>query len=140
MNKSLRWKLILACVLIFLAGAACGFFGAIHMHQVFFAHMAADSMAQHMKERMRMELKLTPDQMQKISPIIDRAAFQLKAARDQTMRNVHEIFSQTHHEIQPFLTPEQRAKLEEMEKRHRRLLHRHGFVPPGPPPPTPPGD
>ena len=56
MNKSLRWKLILAFVLIFLAGAACGFFGAVHMHRVFFAHMAPDSMAQHMKERMRVEL------------------------------------------------------------------------------------
>ena len=33
MNKSLRWKLIVAFVLIFLAGAACGFFGAVHMHE-----------------------------------------------------------------------------------------------------------
>ena len=54
-------------VLVFLAGAACGFFGAVHMHQVFFARMAPDSMAQHLKERMRVELRLTPDQMQKIS-------------------------------------------------------------------------
>jgi len=137
MNKSLRWKLILAFVLVFLAGAACGFFGAVHMHQAFFAHMAPDSMAQRMKERMRVELNLTSEQMQKISPIIDRAASQLKATRDQTMRSVHEIFSQTHHEMQPLLTPEQRIKLEEMEKRHSRLLHRHGFRPPGPPPPTP---
>jgi len=138
MNKSLRWKLILAFVLIFLAGAACGFFGALHVRQVFFAHMAPDSMAQHMKERLRAELRLTPDQMQKISPIIDRAASQLKATREQTMRSVHDIFSQTHHEIQPLLTPEQRIKLQEMEKRHRRLLHRHGFTPPGPPPPASP--
>jgi len=134
MNKSLRWKLILAFVLIFLAGAACGFFGAVHMHRVFFAHMAPDSMAQHMKERMRVELRLSPEQMQKISPIIDHAASQLKTTRDQTMRSVHEILSQTHHEMQPLLTPEQRTKLEEMEKRHRRLLHRHGFMPLGPPP------
>ena len=141
MNKSLRWKLILAFVLIFLAGAACGFFGAVHMHRVFFAHMAPDSMAQHMKERMRVELRLTPEQMQKISPIIDRAASQLKTTRDQTMRSVHEILSQTHHEMQPLLTPEQRIKLEEMEKRHRRLLHRHGFMPLGPSPsPSPSGD
>jgi Spy/CpxP family protein refolding chaperone len=140
MNKSLRWKLILAFVLIFLAGAACGFFGAVHMHRVFFTHMAPDSMAQHMKERMRVELRLTPDQMQKISPIIDRAASQLKTTRDQTMRSVHEILSQTHREMQPLLTPEQRIKLEEMEKRHRRLLHRHGFIPPGPPSPSPSGD
>ena len=142
MNKSLRWKLIVAFVLIFLAGAACGFFGAIHMHQAFFARMAPGSMAQHMKERMRAELKLTPDQMLKISPIIDRAASQLTMAREQTMRSVHEIFNQTHREMQPLLTPEQRVKLEEMEKRHSRLLHRHGFMPPGspPPPPPPPGD
>ena len=138
MNKSLRWKLIVAFLLIFLAGAACGFFGAIHMHQAFFARMAPGSMAQHMKERMRAELKLTPDQMLKISPIIDRAASQLTMAREQTMRSVHEIFSQTHREMQPLLTPEQRVKLEEMEKRHSRLLHRHGFIPPGPPPPPPP--
>jgi Spy/CpxP family protein refolding chaperone len=137
MNKSLRWKLIVAFVLIFLAGVACGFFGALHMHQAFFARMASDSMAQHMKERMRAELKLTPDQMQKISPIIDRGASQLKTARDQTMQSVHEIFSEMHREMQPLLTPEQRSKLKDMEERHRRLLHRHGFVPPGPPPSPP---
>jgi len=139
MNKSLRWKLILAFVLVFVAGAACGFFGAVHMPQIFFTHMPPDSMARHMKERMRVELRLTPEQMQKIAPIIDRAASELKTTRDQTMRSVHEIFSQTHHEMQPFLTPEQRGKLEEMEKRHGRLLHSHGFMPPGPMPP-PPGD
>jgi Spy/CpxP family protein refolding chaperone len=137
MNKSLRWKLILAFLLVFVAGAACGFFGAVHMHQAFFAHMAPDSMAQHMKQRLRAELRLTPEQMQQISPIIDRAGDQLKTTREQTMRSVHEIFSQMHHEIQPFLTSEQRGRLEDMEKRHRRLLHRHGFMSPGPPPPSP---
>jgi Spy/CpxP family protein refolding chaperone len=139
MNKSLRWKLILAFVLVFVAGAACGFFAAFHMHQVFFAHMAGNSMAQHMKERLRTELRLTPDQVQKISPIIDRAASQLKTTREQTMRDVHDIFSQTHREMEPFLTPEQRAKLAQLEERHRRLLHHHGFMPPGPLPP-PPGE
>ena len=135
MNKSLRWKLILAFVLVFFAGAACGFFGAFHMHRAFFARMAPGSMAQHMKERLRAELRLTPDQMKKISPIIDRAASQLKTTRAQTMRSVHDIFIQSHQEMQPFLTPEQRSKLAEMEKRHRHILHRHGFMPPGPPPP-----
>jgi len=35
MNKSLRWKLILAFVLVFLAGVACGFFGTLHAHDLF---------------------------------------------------------------------------------------------------------
>ena len=131
MNNSLRWKLILAFVLVFLAGAACGFFGALHVHH-FFARMDSGAMAQHLKQRLRAELKLTPEQMQKISPIIDRAASELKTKREQTMRDVHEIFKQAHREMQPFLTPEQRTRLQELEKRHRHLLHRHGLT--GPPP------
>ena len=136
MNKSLRWKLILAFVLVFLAGVACGFFGTLHTHY-FFARMDSESMAQHMKQRLRAELKLTPQQMQQISPIIDRAASQLKTKREQTMRDVHEIFEQTHRDMQPFLTPEQRTRLEELEKRHRHLLHRHGFMAHGAQPPSP---
>ena len=133
MNNSLRWKLILAFVLVFLAGAACGFFGALHVHH-FFARMDSGAMAQHLKHRLRAELKLTPEQMQKISPIIDRAASELKTKREQTMRDVHEIFEQAHREMQPFLTPEQRTRLQELEKRHRHLLHRHGLMAPGPSP------
>src|SRR6476469_2759298 len=131
MNNSLRWKLILAFVLVFLAGGACGFFGAFHVHH-FFARMDPGSMAQHLKQRLRAELKLTPEQMQKISPIIDRAASELKTKREETMRDVHEIFEQAHREMQQFLNPEQRTRLEELEKRHRHLLHRHGLMAPGP--------
>ena len=140
MNKSLRWTLLVAFVLVFLAGTLSGFFGAARMHHLFFSRLGSDSMAEHMKKRLRLELKLTPDQMEKISPIVDRAASQLKAQREQTMRSVHEIFSETHREMEPLLTPEQRTRLEEMEKRHQRLLHRHGFIAPGPPPPPEPGD
>jgi Spy/CpxP family protein refolding chaperone len=134
MNKSLRWKLILAFALVFLAGVACGFFGTVHA-RYFFARMDSKSMTQHMKQRLRAELELTPQQMQQISPIIDHAASQLKTKREQTMHDVHEIFEQTHRDMQPFLTPEQRTKLEQLEKRHRHLLHRHGFMAHGPPPP-----
>src|SRR5438067_3689830 len=136
MNKSLRWKLVLSFVLVFLAGAACGFFGALHAHY-YFTRMDPGVMAQQMKQRLRVELKLTPEQMQQISPIIDRAASQLKTKREQAMRDVHEIFEQTHRDMQPFLTPEQRTRLEHLEKRHRHLLHRHGLMAPGPPPPPP---
>ena len=102
MNNSLRWKLIFAFALVFLAGAACGFFGAFHVHH-FFARMDSGSMAQHLKKRLRAELKLTPEQMQQISPVIDRAASQLKTKREQTMHDVHEIFAQAHRDMQPFL-------------------------------------
>jgi Spy/CpxP family protein refolding chaperone len=135
MNKSLRWKLIVAFVLVFLAGAACGFFGAIHGTRWFFIHGHPGSLAEHMKRQLKLELRLSPQQLEQISPIIDRTTSQLDAKREQTMLDVHEIIERAHHEIEPLLTPEQRTRLEQMEQRHRRMLHRHGFMPPGPPPP-----
>jgi hypothetical protein len=138
MNAALRWKLILAFVLVFLAGVACGFFGAFHGAGWIFGRSHTGSLAEHMKRHLERELRLNPQQDQQISPILDHASSQLEAKREQTVRDVHEIFEQTHREMQPFLTPEQRTKLEQMERRHRHLLHRHGFMPPGPP--SPPDD
>ena len=133
MNKSLRWKLILAFVLVFFAGAVCGFFGAMHSGRWIFARAHSGSLAEHMKRQLQWELRLTPQQVQQISPIIDRATSQLQAKREQTMRDVHNIFEEAHRQMQPFLTPEQRSKLEQIVQRHRRMLLHHRFVEPGPP-------
>jgi Spy/CpxP family protein refolding chaperone len=135
MNSSLRWKLILAFVLVFFAGIACGFFGAFHGARWMFGHPHHGSVAEHMKRHLRAELNLTPQQMEQISPIVDRAASELEAKREQTMREVRNIFEETHRDITPFLTAEQQRKLVELEQRHRRRLHRHGFMPPPGPPP-----
>ena len=135
MNSSLRWKLILAFVLVFFAGIACGFFGAFRSAPWMFGHRHHGSVAEHMKRHLRTELNLTPQQMEQISPIVDRAASQLEAKREQTMREVRNIFEETHRSITPFLTPEQQTKLDKLEQRHARRFHRHGFMPPPEPAP-----
>ena len=137
MNSSLRWKLILAFVLVFFAGVACGFFGAFHGARWMFRHPHYGSVAEHMKRHLRTELNLTPQQMEQISPIVDRAATQLEAKREQTMREVRGIFEETHRAITPFLTAEQQTKLGELEQRHHRRFHRRGFMRPPPPGPSP---
>ena len=135
MNSSLRWKLILAFVLVFFAGIACGFFGAFRGAPWMFGHPHHGSVAEHMKRHLRTELNLTAQQMEQISPIVDRAASQLEAKREQTIREVRNIFEETHRGITPFLTAEQQRQLDELEQRHRRRLHRHGFMPPAGLPP-----
>ena len=135
MNSSLRWKLILAFILVFFAGVACGFFGAFRGGPWMFGHRHHGSLAEHMKRHLRIELNLTPQQMEQISPIVDRAASQLEAKREQTMREVRNIFEETHRSITPFLTPEQQTKLDKLEQRHARRFHRHGFMPPPEPAP-----
>jgi Spy/CpxP family protein refolding chaperone len=134
MNNSLRWKLVVAFVLVFLAGATTGFFGAAHFgHALFFRHAAAGSIANHLKKHLRAELKLTPQQVEKISPIVDQASRQLEAKREETGRQVRAIFEQMHASISPILTPEQRELLDQMEQKHRQMVRRHGFPPPPPP-------
>jgi Spy/CpxP family protein refolding chaperone len=135
MNTALRWKLVLAFVLVFLAGGAVGFFGAIHLgHPPFFHHVSSNSIAQHMKDHLQAELKLTPQQIEQISPMIDEATSNLEAKREQTGREVRVIFEEMHKRISPLLTPDQQKRLEQMEQRHRQMMHRRGFKPPPPPP------
>ena len=133
MNTSLRWKLILAFVLVFLAGGAVGFFGEIHLgHPLFFHHGSSSSIAQHMKEHLRAELKLTSQQVEQISPIVDEATSNLEAKREQAGREVRAIFEDMHKRISPLLTPEQQKRLQEMEQRHRQMMRHRGFQPPPP--------
>ena len=62
---------------------------------------------------------MTPEQVAKISPIIDKTAGQLAEIRKETGRRVHEIIIGAHREMAANLTDDQRLKLQEIEARHR---------------------
>jgi hypothetical protein len=85
-----------------------------------------------MKERLHSELSLTPEQMAKISPIVDNMAAQLEQIRMETGKKVHQTFMEAHREMGQGLNEEQRAKLEKMERQHRTFHGLHGGH--GPPP------
>ena len=83
-----------------------------------------------MKERLRAELNLTPEQVAKISPIIDKTAAQLRDIRRDTGQRVHQLMAEAHRQIAVNLTDEQRQKLQQSEERHRRWRHHHFHEPP----------
>jgi Spy/CpxP family protein refolding chaperone len=124
MNPSLKWKLIVGFVLVFVAGGMTGaFFGASHARHLFFGtHRTV--LGERMRNRLRWELHLTDEQVAKISPIADKAAAQLEEIRKSTGRRVRETILEAHREMAADLTPEQRAKLQEIESHHQ---HWHGF-------------
>ncbi|PYL05562.1 MAG: hypothetical protein DME33_16145 [Verrucomicrobia bacterium] len=66
---------------------------------------------------------MTPEQVAKISPIMDKAAAQLEEIRRTTGRRVRETFAEAHREMATDLTEEQRVKLQEIEARRRRWPH-----------------
>jgi Spy/CpxP family protein refolding chaperone len=110
-------------LLVFLAGGATGIFVtmAVGHHFMVGHHVFA---AQAMKNRLQWQLRLTDEQMAKISPIIEKTGTQLEEIRGDTGRRVREAIAQAHQDIAPILTPEQKERLQQMEQRQRRWMHR----------------
>src|SRR5205807_8217221 len=133
MNSALKWKLIAGFLLVFLAGGATGVFvSAATAHRFLLGAHHHGFAAQAMKNRLQWQLKLTDEQMAKISPIIEKTGAKLEEIRGDTGRRVRDTIAESHREIAPFLTPEQQQRLKQMEERHRRWFqaHRQGRVTP----------
>ena len=128
MSAALKWKLIAGFVLVFIAGGVTGvFLSAAVARHCLLAPVHHGLVAERMRERLRVQLKLTPEQMTKISPIIDKTGTQLEQIRMETGRRVHETFAEANREMSAHLTDEQRAKLEQIRQRHQRWMHHmHG--------------
>src|SRR5213596_3759457 len=124
MNQALKWKLIVGFILVFVAGGISGaFLGGLYARHLFFGFHHPEQIGARMKERLRTELNLTPEQLAKISPIIDKTAVQLRGIRRDTARRVHETIAEAHRQMAVNLTDEQRQKLQQIEARHRRWRH-----------------
>ena len=131
MNRALQWKLIAGFILVFVAGGISGaFLGGLYVQHHFFQLHHPQLIGARMKERLRAELNLTPEQVAKISPIIDKAAVQLREIRRDTARRVHETIAEAHGQMAVNLTDEQRQKLQQIEERHRRWRHHRLHEPP----------
>ena len=133
MNRALQWKLIAGFILVFLAGGVTGaYFGMAHVHRQFFQAPHRAFLKERMGDRLRQQLNLTPEQEQKISPIVDKASADLETIRMETARRVHETMVQAHRDMSGNLTEAQQKKLQELESRHRarRMLHERRPPPP----------
>jgi Spy/CpxP family protein refolding chaperone len=140
MSPGLKWKLIAGFLLVFIAGGMTGaFFGASHVRHLFFESPRHGIIGERMRERLRTQLNLTPEQVAQISPIIEKTAAQLEQERRDTGKRVHELMIALHQEIAAHLTDAQRAKLKEMEENrqrwHGRGFHRRGSPAAESPPP-----
>jgi Spy/CpxP family protein refolding chaperone len=137
MNRALQWKLIAGFILVFIAGGMTGaFLGAVHARHLFFEFHRPGLTGVRMRDRLRTELKLTPEQVAKISPIIDKTAAQLAEIRRETGRRVHEVMIGAHREMAANLTEDQRLKLQEIEARHRHWGRPRGPREPSTPEPS----
>jgi hypothetical protein len=120
MTAPLRWKLIGGFVVVFIAGGIAGaFLGAVleRHHRWESAHH--QPLVQRVRDRMRSRLDLTPEQMKKSDPILEKAARRLEEIRTESGQRVREVFSETDRELAPQLTDAQRQKMRAFEAQHR---------------------
>ena len=126
MNSALKWKLIAGFLLVFIAGSATGVFLTMAIaHHFMFAPHPSGFAAQAMKNRLRWQLRLTDDQMAKISPILEKTGAQLEGIRGDTGKRVRDVIAQSHREIEQYLTPEQKQRLQQMEERRQHWMQQH---------------
>jgi len=142
MNSSLKGKLALAFLLVFVAGAATGAFLGLHhlTHHIVLGPPHSGDVPDRMREHLRRALGLTAEQEKKIAPIVDATSSKLETIRVETAERVRTVMEESKKEIAPLLTPEQQKKLDKLESEHRKMMMHHGFEP-GPPPkekPPPP--
>ena len=127
MNSALKWKLVAGFLLVFMAGGATGIFVTMAIgHHFLLGQHPAGMVAQTMKNRLRWQLRLTDEQMAKISPIVDKTASQLAEIRGDTGKRVRDVIIESHKEIAQYLTPEQQQRLNQMEERRRQWMRHHG--------------
>jgi hypothetical protein len=134
MTQPSKGKLILYVVSLFLVGAITGsaltysLMGKRHQH----GERPSVGIVEHMRSELKSKLGLTDEQVKKFDPMIDKAGTELHGIQTNTMQRVSQVIDNLHAQMRPELTPEQKTKLEEMEKefRERRNRYRRSDSPP----------
>jgi Spy/CpxP family protein refolding chaperone len=75
-----------------------------------------------LRARLQSRLDLTPEQVEKIAPLIDQAMRRVEAIRRETANQVFANVSNLDAQVLLVLTPEQKAKFEELERERLNYL------------------
>jgi len=119
-----RQKLAAYVVAIFLAGAGSGALVAWQVcRRIPVTPLPAAEIGAHLRARFQSRLELTPEQMTKINPLVDQAMRQVEVIRGETASHVFANVSNLHEQVLLVLTPEQKAKFEQLERERREYLH-----------------
>ncbi|HVS51582.1 MAG TPA: hypothetical protein VHD62_04440 [Opitutaceae bacterium] len=126
------WKVVLAFVGIFIAGAVFGAFFSLGVGKELLAQqppvgpkrlvaVPPSWQAPQLLGRFTERLDLTADQRERIKPIVQRASEDYRRQWQANVRETGFILERLQNDIRKELTPEQQAKLEKMEKNQHEL-------------------
>lgn len=120
-----RARSIAVVVAIFLAGIVTGSVGISgwKRHQVE-TRLQVDHLQSALMEILSRELALTPEQAARVEPIVARACEDYRNLTLETVQRVTGLVQAANQRIARELTPEQAAKLEQLEAERQELVRR----------------
>jgi Spy/CpxP family protein refolding chaperone len=124
MNKASSWKVFLYAALVFVAGLFIGVIAGPHGLRMFLSPPTPAEMSSHILARLQHRLSLTPEQTAQIKPLVEQTSSDIEAIREATTKQVADRIAETDSKIAPFLTPEQKTKLDQMQAEHREHMRR----------------
>jgi Spy/CpxP family protein refolding chaperone len=131
MTKASSWKVVLYATLIFVAGLFIGVLAGPYVQRTFLRPPTPTEMSRHILARLESRLSLTPEQTAQIKPLMEQTASDIEAIRVATTKQVSDRIAETNSKIATFITPEQKAKLDQMEvERRERMRHASPFFRP----------
>jgi Spy/CpxP family protein refolding chaperone len=104
----INWKHVFVALLVGIAVGCVGGSKAAHIRMHAWKNGA-------MLERFSRELKLTPDEKEKMSRILDAKRDQISALRNEIHLKFEEVRNSSKEEIRKILTPEQQEKFDKLE-------------------------
>jgi Spy/CpxP family protein refolding chaperone len=131
MTKWRSWKVVLYATLIFVAGLFIGVLAGPHVLRTFLRPPTPAEMSTHILARLQSRLSLTPEQTAQIKPLVELTATDIEAIRVATTKQISDRIAESNSKVATFLTPEQNAKLNQMEaERRERMRHAPPFFRP----------
>ncbi len=125
MNPLTKPKIISYLALIFVAGGISGaVLGGGLAKQAKLQPPTMGNVCDHLRRRLQSQLDLTPDQMKRIKPILQRTEREMEGAHRRTMEQIELIMEKSNAQIAKELTPAQQLKLGAMDNRRREVLQK----------------
>jgi hypothetical protein len=134
MTKPARWKMVAYTVAIFVAGGVCGSMITYRKEEASpLRVMRTQEIAARIHETLATKLELTPEQLQKIEPMIGKVSEELEASHLDCLKRIVAALESMHAEMRPLLKPDQQQKLTRLEAEWReKRKKKYNFPPEAP--------
>jgi shikimate 5-dehydrogenase len=124
MNMPAQGKVIAYMAALFVAGGICGAMVAARMAanaQTLIVNRSPE-IAAKIRKKLTARLALTPEQLLKIQPLIEKTSEELEASHRDCLKRISLAIDNLHTELDPVLTPEQKPMLAALDDERRELM------------------